>query len=294
MSTTLEAERALAPSATERKAHRVPPLVAAALLMLLLVMILGVFAGAIAPYHYTEQNLVKRLAPPSFMGGPPEHFLGTDEIGRDVFSRLLYGMRVSLVIAIVGTVVGAVVGTFLGFVAGHFRGIVDHVVMALVDFQAAVPFIVFVLAVLAAFGSSLVLLLALIGIAGWQVYARLTRGMVFAAREQPYFETIRSAGAGPLRLYGRHVLPNIASVLIVQMTLNFPATILLESGLSFLGLGVQPPLSSLGLMLGAGRDYMITAWWLPVFPGVVIFLTTLSMSIVGDWLRDQLDPTLRT
>jgi peptide/nickel transport system permease protein len=147
--------------------------------------------------------------------------------------------------------------------------------------------------VLAFFGNSLTLFIIIMGINGWENYARLTRGMVLSASTHGYAVAVRSLGAKPLRIYGRHILPNIASALIVQFTLNFPSTILLETSLSFLGLGIQPPLTSLGQMLGAGRNHLILAWWIAVVPGVTIFLTTLSISIVGDWLRDRLDPTLR-
>jgi peptide/nickel transport system permease protein len=279
-------------ASTRTRTPQVPFLVAVALATLAAVLLLGVFADLIAPFDYARQDIMARLKPPAFAGGMGTHILGTDEIGRDVLSRMVYGVRVSLAIAVVGTIVGCTIGTLLGFVAGHFRGGIDHVVMTLVDFQAAIPFMIFVLAVMAIFGSQLWLFLLMVGLSDWQVYTRLVRGMVFAIREKPYYESIRAAGAGLLRVYGRHVLPNIASVLIVQMTLNFPSKILLETGLSFLGLGVQPPLPSLGLMLGTGRNFMVTAWWLPVFPGLAIFLTTLSMNAVGDWLRDRLDPTL--
>jgi peptide/nickel transport system permease protein len=210
-----------------------------------------------------------------------------------VLSRLLYGIRVSVVVAILGTVIGAVVGTFLGFVAAHVRGLVEETIMMMVDVQAAVPFLIIALAVLAFFGNSLTLFIIIMGINGWENYARLTRGMVLSASTHGYAVAVRSLGAKPWRIYGRHILPNIASALIVQFTLNFPSTILLETSLSFLGLGIQPPLTSLGQMLGAGRNHLILAWWIAVVPGATIFLTTLSISIVGDWLRDRLDPTLR-
>jgi peptide/nickel transport system permease protein len=169
---------------------------------------------------------------------------------------------------------------------------VEEGLMALVDFQASMPFIIIALCLLAFFGNSLSLFILLMGLNGWEVYARLTRGVVLSARAQPYAEAAVALGAGPGRLYLRHVLPNVAGVLIVQFTLNFPGTILLETALSFLGLGIQPPLTSLGVMLGDGRDYLINAPWLSVVPGVTIFLATLSLSMIGDWLRDRLDPTL--
>lgn len=280
--------------ATDARAQhrRMPLLIKLATGILALAVIVAVAAPLLAPWHYTEQSLLVRLAPPVWAGGTWAHPLGTDEIGRDVLSRLIYGTRVSLLIALAGTLIGAVLGTLLGFLAAHFRGLVDDAVMVMVDFQAAVPFIIVVLTVLAVFGNDLWLFLVLVGIAGWEVYARLTRAMTFAAQEQGYVRSIRAAGAGPARIYLRHVLPNILSVIVVQITLNFPATILLETGLSFLGLGVQPPLTSLGLMLGEGRDYLIIAWWMAVFPGIAIFLITLSMTLVGDWLRDRLDPMI--
>jgi peptide/nickel transport system permease protein len=278
---------------TPRRFAKYPPLVIACIGFLCFVLFAAAFADFLAPKPYTAQDLLNRLKPPSFLGGPAQYLLGTDELGRDVLSRLLYGVRVSVVVAILGTVIGAVLGTFLGFVAAHMRGFVEEAIMMMVDVQAAVPFLIIALAVLAFFGNSLILFIIIMGINGWENYARLTRGMVLSASAHGYAVAVRSLGAKPLRIYGRHILPNIASALIVQFTLNFPSTILLETSLSFLGLGIQPPLTSLGQMLGAGRNHLILAWWIAVVPGVTIFLTTLSISIVGDWLRDRLDPTLR-
>ncbi len=247
----------------------------------------------ISPYHYAQIDLRARLQPPVFLGGEWRHFLGTDELGRDVASRLFYSIRMSLLVALLGTAIGAAIGTLLGFVAAHFRGWVDDLVMTFVDFQASMPFMIIALSVLAFFGNSLPLFIALMGLFGWERYTRLVRGMTLSAKEHGYAIAIRQLGASPWRVYGRHILPNIASVLIVNITLNFPEHIILETGLSFLGLGVQPPLTSLGNMVGHGREYLQSAWWIAVFPGLAIVFTTLSMSIVGDWARDRLDPTLR-
>ncbi|MGZ8203839.1 MAG: ABC transporter permease subunit, partial [Burkholderiales bacterium] len=219
--------------------------------------------------------------------------LGTDELGRDILSRLIYATRTSIFVAIVGTTMGAILGTILGFIAAHYRGWVEETLMMLVDARASLPFMLIALAVLAFFGNQLTLFILVMGIHGWEAYARLTRGMVVAANTQGYAVAVRALGATPARIYVRHVLPNIVSALIAQFTLFFPATILLESSLSFLGLGIQPPLTSLGQMLGAGRAHLISAWWIAMLPGTVIFLTTLSVSIAGDWLRDRFDPTLR-
>lgn len=270
-----------------------PPLVVVSVLFIAFALFITLFADLLAPYHYTTQDLINRLKPPSFLGGPERYFLGTDELGRDVLSRLIYATRFSMFVAIVGTTIGAILGTFLGFVAAHYRGWVEETIMMLVDAQASLPFMLIALAVLAFFGNSLTLFILVMGIHGWEAYARLTRGMVISASTMGYAVAVKSLGAKPTTIYLRHILPNIASVLIVQFTLFFPATILLESSLSFLGLGIQPPLTSLGQMLGAGRRHLMFAWWIAVLPGTMIFLTTLSISIVGDWLRDRLDPTLR-
>jgi peptide/nickel transport system permease protein len=236
----------------------------------------------------TAVNLFDRLAPPS-----PEHWLGTDELGRDVLSRLIISIRISLLIAFASTILSATIGVLLGFLAAHFRGWVEQVVLTLIDFQASMPFMIIALAVLAFFGNTLTLFICLMGFYGWERAARIARGLTIAANEQGYAAAVRDIGASPLRVYGLHVLPNIASTLIVSVTLTFPEVILLESGLSFLGLGVQPPMTSLGNMVGYGREYLQSAPWILLAPSAVIVLTTFSISMVGDWLRDRLDPTLR-
>jgi peptide/nickel transport system permease protein len=272
---------------------RVPILAGLGIVWLGATVAIALSVDLIAPYPYAQIDLRARLAPPVFLGGEITHILGTDELGRDVMSRLFYSIRMSLLVAMLGTAIGAVLGTCLGFLAAHFRGWVDDAVMVLVDFQASMPFMIIALSVLAFFGNSLPLFIALMGLFGWERYTRLVRGMTLSAGQHGYAVAVRQLGASPWRIYGRHILPNIASALIVNVTLNFPEHIILETGLSFLGLGVQPPLTSLGNMVGHGREYLQSAWWIAVFPGLAIVLTTLSMSIVGDWLRDRLDPTLR-
>lgn len=270
-----------------------PPLVIGPCIAWLVVVILAaLFAEYLAPFGFAEQSLLKRLKPPAALGGPAENLFGTDDLGRDVFSRVIYAMRTSILIAIMATVIGATVGTTLGIVAAHFRGWVDDVIMVLVDFQASVPFLIVALAVLAFFGNNFVLLIILIGLFGWDGYARIARGLVLSTNGQGYAFAIRTLGVHPAKVYIRHVLPNMLGVIMVQITLNFPEIILLETSLSFLGLGVQPPGTSLGLLLGEGRNYLTTAWWMGIPAGVVIFLTTLAISLLGDWLRDMLDPNL--
>ncbi|WP_109442290.1 ABC transporter permease [Devosia elaeis] len=268
-------------------------LIGLSLAWLALVVAMALFAEFLAPYGYADQSLLKRLQPPAALGGLPEYLLGTDNLGRDVLSRVIYAMRTSILIALMGTLIGACVGTVLGIVAAHFRGWVDDFIMMLVDFQAAIPFLIVALAVLAFFGNNFVLLVVLIGLFGWDGYARIARGLVLSTNGQGYAFAIRTLGVHPAKVYIRHVLPNMMGVIMVQVTLNFPEIILLETSLSFLGLGVQPPGTSLGLLLGEGRNYLATAWWIGIPAGVVIFLTTLAISLVGDWLRDRLDPNLK-
>ena len=270
-----------------------PAIVRVAVGWLALMLLVALLAEQIMPYAYTALDLRNRLAPPVGLGGVWVHPLGTDELGRDVLSRLIASIRLSLLIAFGATLISAVVGTGLGLLAAHVRGWAEQLVMALADFQASIPFLILALAVLAFFGNALPLLVGLLGLHGWERYARIARGLAISAGAQGYAGAVRQLGASPWRVYGLHVLPNIASTLIVSMTLVFPEVILLESGLSFLGLGVQPPATSLGNMVGYGREYLTRAPWILLSPAGVIVLTTFSVSLVGDWLRDRLDPTLR-
>ncbi len=271
-----------------RLRRTVPPLVGFGILWLVAMVVVAVLADYIRPYNITAMDLTSRLSAP----GSAKHWLGTDELGRDVLSRLVQSIRISLVIAFGATLLSAVFGTLLGFAAARFRGFVEHLVLVLADFQAALPFLIMSLAVLAFFGSSMVLLVCLMGFYGWERYARIARGLAIAAGAQGFAAAVVQLGATPMRVYLRHILPNVASTLIVSMTLTFPEIILMESGLSFLGLGVQPPESSLGNMVGFGREYLTRAPWIMLAPASVIMLTTLSISLVGDWLRDKLDPTV--
>jgi peptide/nickel transport system permease protein len=268
---------------------KIPTAVVVAIVWILAILVVALFADSIAPYSLTRMDLKNRLSMP----GNAAHWLGTDELGRDVLSRLLFSIRISLLIAFGATAISAVLGTLLGFLAAHFRGLIEQIVLMLADFQASMPFLILALAVLAFFGSSLQLLVCLMGLYGWERYARIARGLAISAAAQGYAGAVRQLGATPSRIYFRHILPNIASTLIVSMTLVFPEVILLESGLSFLGLGVQPPMTSLGNMVGYAREYLGRAPWIMLAPATTIVLTTLAVSIIGDWLRDKLDPTLK-
>jgi peptide/nickel transport system permease protein len=283
MSATVAAERT--------PPRRWPTVIVLAFAWMTLMVVIVVFANQLSPNNYQAMDLRARLAAPSLSNW--NHLLGTDELGRDVLSRLLASIRVSILVALAGSLIGSTIGTTLGFLAAHFRGWFDDVVMMLVDAQAAIPFIIVALTVIAFFGDTLPLFIVVVGLYGWQTYARLARGMSMSVTRRGYITAVVALGARPLRVYLRHVLPNIAGVLIVNATIGFPEVILLESALSFLGLGIQPPLSSLGNMLSYGRSYLTSAWWIAVLPGVVLSVTTLAVSLIGDWVRDRLDPMTR-
>lgn len=282
---------ARAPAAEPRgRKRRMSPVVMLSAGFLVVVVLVALLADWLAPIHYTTQNLAARLKPPLFESSGTTYWLGTDQLGRDILSRLVFAVRTSILIAVMGTLIGAIVGTLLGFVAARLRGVVDQTIMMLVDAQAAIPALFLALTMLAFFGNNIVLFIILVSIDGWDRYTRLSRGLVVSEQESDYINAVEALGARSSRVILRHLLPNIVAALVVQATLNFPGTILLETSLSFLGLGVQPPGTSLGLMLGEGRRYLLNAWWIAVFPGLAIFLTTLSMSLFGDWLRDRFDP----
>lgn len=278
---------------SHRSRKRMPLLVSAAAATLVLLAVAGVLAPWIAPFDPDATGLRTRLRPPvPLEGSLAAHPLGTDELGRDILSRVLYALRVSLGIAAIGTAIGLAVGTTLGLASGLVRGRLDDVVMMLVDIQIAVPFTLLALTAIAVFGRGTTVLIAIIGFAGWETYARIVRGQVLSIREQPFVEAAQALGARAARVAAVHVLPNVVSPLTVLATVNFGSIVLLESSLSFLGLGVQPPTASLGSMVAAGREFMASAWWLAVTPAAVIVAVAMATSIIGDWLRDRVDARL--
>jgi peptide/nickel transport system permease protein len=201
-------------------------------------------------------------------------------------------LRVSVGIALLGVAIGCAIGVLTGVLSGLLGGWTDRIIMMIVDFQLSIPFLLIVLVGIAVFGTSMAVLIVLVGTAHWETYARLTRGQVLTVREFQFVEAAVALGATTLRIARRHILPNIASPIIVLVTLNFPSILLLESSLSFLGIGVQPPTASLGRMVGEGRDYMMSAWWLVMSPAAFIVVVTLCMQLIGDWLRDVIDVRL--
>jgi peptide/nickel transport system permease protein len=256
----------------------------------------AVFAPWLAPHDPTEFNLRSRLLPPTVMGGEASFPLGTDQLGRDILSRLIYGSRVSLTVGVFGVLLSMLIGIVLGLVAGYAGGWVDNVISRLIDTFMAIPFIILALAVIGAIGvdadNSLLILIVVLGLTGWITFARVVRGEVLAVRHLEYVEAASALGQRHRVILLRHILPNVTAPIIVLGTLQIATVIIAESSLSFLGLGVQPPTITWGIMLSEGRDHLATSWWLATFPGVAITLTTLGMILLGDWLRDVLDPRM--
>ena len=271
-------------------ANRPSPLAATAAPILAILFTGGLLAPWIAPYGLEDMDLMARLVAPFTSSA---HILGTDELGRDILTRLLYSLRLSFVLAVCGTLIGAILGTALGFLAARFGGVVDDLVNVGVDFTASLPFIILALTILAFLGTDVKVIIVIMAFYGWDRYAKLSRNLARSAYTEGYAGALEGLGLPTRRILLKHILPNIASALVVNMTLNFPGMILLETSLSFLGVGVQPPMSSLGTMLGFGRDYLTTAWWIAVVPGVAIVISTLSMSVLGDWVQQKLEPQSR-
>lgn len=257
---------------------------------LALIILLGVLAPLIAPHDPNATNLLARSQPPAWSAkGDWAHPFGTDNIGRDLLSRCLYGIRTSFGIASLGLIFSAVLGITLGLISGLGGPWVDRIVMTITDVFITLPNLLLLLCGIALLGTDIWVLVVMIGLIRWEAYARLVRGQVLTLRAEGYVEASRALGAGTLRVAFRHVLPNLASPLVVILTLSFPGVLLMEAGLSFLGVGVQPPTSSLGRMIGDGRDYLINAWWISGMPSIVIVTITLLFQLIGDALRDRID-----
>jgi peptide/nickel transport system permease protein len=275
-----------------RQARRYP-LIPVGLLMLLLV-IPAVFAHQIAPYDPLKGSLAKRLRPPVWQeGGSVDNLLGTDKLGRDNLSRLIHGARVSLTVSLVAIFVGGIIGTALGLISGYFGGHVDSLIMRLVDISLSLPTILLALVLVAAVGPSFGTVISVLIVLLWARYARLVRGETLSIRERDFIARARVAGASHTRIMGKYIFPNVINSLVVLATLQVGYVILLESALSFLGAGLPRPMPAWGLMIADGRELIVTAWWVSMFPGLAIMLTVLALNLLGDWLRDHLDPKLR-
>ncbi|MCH8282810.1 MAG: ABC transporter permease, partial [Chloroflexi bacterium] len=271
-----------------------------------IILIAVIFAPLVSPHGYQEQQIkLRHLAP--FSNGEAiikdttardvteerYYLLGTDHLGRDMVSRLIYGGRISISVGVLGVLVSGSIGVFLGLLAGYYRGIVDDVIMRAVDVFMSVPLLLLALLVLFILGPSFTNIIIVFAIARWMLFCRVTRGVVMSLREQTFIEAARAIGCSDQRIIGRHIFPNLITPILTLAALDVPRNILTESALSFLGFGIQPPESSWGLMLASGRDYIRSAWWIVVLPGLAIFLTALSFNLVGVWLRAVSDPLQR-
>lgn len=276
-------------------------------IIILTLVICAIFAPLIAPKDPERNNLRHRNYPPIWMDGdkdaaeisagrePGNYVLGADALGRDVLSRIIFGARVSLMVAAVAISAGLLIGTTLGLIAGYFGGLIDEVIMRLLDVNSAIPFILLALMVVIVIGQSLTTLMIVLALSNWAGPARLVRGQALQLKTLDFVHLARVAGASDRRIIINHILPGTRSTIVVVATLEVGGVILAESILSFLGAGVPPPTPAWGSMISEGREYLLTgvAWWITVFPGIAIFLTVLAFNFIGDWLRDKWDPRLR-
>ena len=269
------------------------PLIPIAILLFCMV-IPAIFAPVVAPHDPFHGVLSNRLTPPVWQdGGSMEHILGTDKLGRDMLSRIIYGARVSLTVSLIAIFVGGIIGSALGLISGYFGGRTDSVIMRLVDISLALPTILLALVLVAAVGPSFGTVITVLIVLLWARYARLVRGETLAIKELDFIARARVAGASHTRIMFRYMFPNVVNSLIVLATLQVGYVILFESALSFLGAGLPRAEPAWGVMVADGRELIVTAWWVSMFPGLAIMLTVLALNLLGDWMRDHLDPKLR-
>ena len=259
--------------------------------ILLLVILSSLLAGVLSPYDPAKMELMDKLLPPAWCeGGSMAHLLGTDSLGRDVLTRCLFGARISLLVGICSVIVAGVIGTVLGLVSGYYGGWADRIIMRIADAFHAIPRILLAMVVLFVMGPSVFTLIMVIGVTNWVSYARIIRGEVLSVKEKEYVKASRTIGTGDFSIIRKHILPNVFAQFIVVSTISVASSIIIEATMSFLGLGIQPPTVSWGVMLSDGRNYLATNWCVCTFPGVAITLTVLGIMFLGNWLRDVLDP----
>jgi len=259
-----------------------------------LIIFTATFAPLLTPYSTTKPSLAERLTPPVWESeGSWDHPLGTDALGRDMATRLMFGGRVSMLVAVLTLILGGGIGTVIGLFAGYYGGRLDSVLMRIADSTLAFPIILFAILLVVTLGASMANVVIAIALVLWARYARVIRGEVLALRERDFIARARVAGCSDLRILLVHLFPNTANTLLVLLTLQVGWVIIVEASLSFLGAGIPPPTPAWGAMVADGREYVDTAWWVSAFPGVAIMLTVIAFNLVGDWLRDALDPKLR-
>jgi peptide/nickel transport system permease protein len=278
-----------------RRTRSVPLSIIVVGVILLLLLVLAALAPWISPADPMRQVLIMRLKPPGTISSSGQlYLLGTDDLGRDLLSRILYGAQISLAVASLSVIVSTVVGVTLGMLAAWFRGWVEIVIMRLVDIMLSIPAVLLAVLTVAVLGPGFIKLILVLGLTRWPRYARVAFAQTLQVANLPYIKAVELAGARTPRILFRHVLPNIAGPLLVVMTAEFGLMILFEAGLSFLGLGIQPPAPSWGSIMSVGRQYVERAWWIVAFPGGCLFLLVCSVNLLGDWLRDRLDPRSRS
>jgi peptide/nickel transport system permease protein len=266
----------------------------AGIAILLTVIAAALVGPVLTPFDPNETDLAQRLKPPGWSSlQGVTHLLGTDELGRDVLARIYEGGRISLLVGAAAVAITGTLGVALGVLSGYYRGVWDHVIMRVADIQLAFPFLLLAIAIMAVLRPSLLNVVLVLVVSGWVAFARLTRAQTFSVTTREYFLGAKVVGCSDGRIIRRYLLPNILAPIIVMATYQIPQTILAEASLSFLGLGVQPPTPTWGSSIATGRDYLATAWWLSTFPGLVLMVTVVGIGLIGDWLRDTLDPTLR-
>ena len=289
MALALSRVRPLSPSGIVgalREVRRYP--IIPIIILLVVLVIPSILPALVAPYEPLQGDMRNRLSPPS-----AEHLLGTDKIGRDVLSRVVYGARVSMMVAGVAILVSGLIGTVFGIVSAYYGGWWDNLLMRLVDISLSLPIIVVAIVVAAMAGPSMKILIAVLVLSQWSRYARLVRAETLTIRAQDYIARARVSGASNQRIMLRYIFPNIVNTIVVLATLQVGFVIVLEATLSFLGAGISRPTPAWGLMVADGREFVVDAWWVSFFPGLAILLTVLSMNLLGDWLRDKLDPKQR-
>lgn len=270
------------------------PVGVAGFIIVSFVVLLAIFGPVISPHDPSQTNLRSRFQPPGHIDANGSTFiLGTDQLGRDILSRIITGSRVSVIVGVVAVIIAGTIGVLYGLIAGFYGGRLDNIMMRLVDALLSIPFIILVVAISGIMGAGLLTLILILGLTGWVTYARVIRGEVLKVREFEYVLAARAIGQRPIMVMLRHILPNVISTGIILAATQVGVTILAESSLSFLGLGVKPPEVTWGLMLADGRQYIGSAWWMTTYPGIAITITVLGVVFLGDWLRDVLDPNVR-
>lgn len=296
--TLLDVKPAASPRSKARRAgrrlSRIAGLPIVPVLLLAPMVICGLFGPWLWPHDPLAISFGTRLMPPPWLeGGDWAYVLGTDQFGRDLFSRLIEGARIALMVSVISVSVAAVIGTAVGMMAGYYGGIIDTILMRIVDVKMSIPPVLLTILIGAVLGGGLTTILVSIILVFWADYARVIRGETLALRRAGYVQLASVANASDLRIFTRHLLPNLLPTCIVLMTLQFGAALVIEAAITFIGLGIQPPASAWGLLVADGRAYLSTAWWIPTFAGLAIALTALGANLLGDWLRDHFDPKLK-